>query len=730
MMGLISDRRARQIGGVSLAGFGILIAWFSAPHALSGEYDIFGRVLGVLAIVGMAVPLVSGGGWIWRRDPPLGKLDVVRVLAWCWSGMVPLVGFAALFIGHQQGHGIQVVEPAVTILWIAGGGAVGGLLTGVYDLRRDKAQRRQQAAADRLSSLVAAAPVPIVEHSPDGRVRRWNNAAEEVFGWRADEVLGEQLPFRAEGQSVQAGLEDGVVGRERVTNVEIRQRTKDGEEREFLLSRAVTDGEEQSPGSIIDVLVDVTQQNEQREKLQLFRTLLDHSDDSIFVIDAETGRLVDVNETACQRLGYAREELFSRVIVDVTARWDTIEEWREYVASLREDEGVIFESTHERKDGSTFPVEVDVTHVTLDQEYAVAIARDITNRKERKQELKRLKRAVEHAGHAIYVTDADGGITYANPAFEAVTGYGREEVIGETPGVLSSGEHDEEYYQRLWETILDGNVWEEEVINRRKSGELYTARQTIAPIHDGDDIVGFVAIQSDKTAKQMREQRITVLNRILRHNLRNYVNVIYGHVNRLDSEETDHERHVSKIRKQAHKLEQLSEKARTVTEALENTRPPGQPVPVTDLLDQISATVKPSETEIAVSYPGAEDISIDASIEPAVRELVENAIKHTDQPNASIRINATVEDQQISIAVADTGPGIPDLERATLRDGDERPLQHGRGLGLWLVKWITNSLGGKVDIDDNDPRGSVVTLTVPVMSNEDLPRTRPLADMP
>lgn len=129
------------------------------------------------------------------------------------------------------------------------------------------------------------------------------------------------------------------------------------------------------------------------------------------------------------------------------------------------------------------------------------LANRITNAVEQfrsRHDLKRFKLAVEHAGHAIYMTDPDGKITYVNPVFEVVTGYSETEAVGQTPKLLNSGVQDAEYFQRLWETVSNGDVWYEEVVNRRSNGDRYTALQTIAPIHQpANGINGYVAIQQN-----------------------------------------------------------------------------------------------------------------------------------------------------------------------------------------------------------------------------------------
>lgn len=120
-----------------------------------------------------------------------------------------------------------------------------------------------------------------------------------------------------------------------------------------------------------------------------------------------------------------------------------------------------------------------------------------------------IEQAVEHAADAILVTDSAGTIEYVNAAFEELTGYERAEAVGRTPRILKSGEQDEAYYERMWETILDGDVWEEEIVNRAKSGERFIAHQTIAPVTDADGTVHtFVGIQRDVTERRRFESHI------------------------------------------------------------------------------------------------------------------------------------------------------------------------------------------------------------------------------
>ncbi|MEF8828765.1 MAG: PAS domain S-box protein [Haloarcula sp.] len=129
----------------------------------------------------------------------------------------------------------------------------------------------------------------------------------------------------------------------------------------------------------------------------------------------------------------------------------------------------------------------------------------------------KFREAVENAGHAVVFTDRDGVIEYVNPAFEALTGYAASEVIGRTPRVLKSGEHDEAFYEALWDTISAGEVWRGELVNERPDGERYVIEQTIAPLPRGDEEPrGYVAINTDITEKRRREEKIKALHEATR----------------------------------------------------------------------------------------------------------------------------------------------------------------------------------------------------------------------
>jgi PAS domain S-box-containing protein len=139
----------------------------------------------------------------------------------------------------------------------------------------------------------------------------------------------------------------------------------------------------------------------------------------------------------------------------------------------------------------------------------VVITQDITERKHAEEQIQLQVAAMEAAANGIVITDLEGRIQWTNPAFSRMSGYAPKEVLGQSTRLFNSGQHDSAYYQQLWATVLAGQVWHGEMINRRKDGSLYFEDQTIAPVRDTQgNVTHFVAIKQDITEHKQAEQAV------------------------------------------------------------------------------------------------------------------------------------------------------------------------------------------------------------------------------
>jgi two-component system, cell cycle sensor histidine kinase and response regulator CckA len=142
-----------------------------------------------------------------------------------------------------------------------------------------------------------------------------------------------------------------------------------------------------------------------------------------------------------------------------------------------------------------------------------ALDQETRRQKEAERIIRLQAAALQSAANAILITDNKGTITWANPAFTALTGYTLEEALGQNTRILKSGEHDASFYETLWKTVLSGNVWRGELVNLRKDGTRYFEEQTITPVlNEAGEAVNFIAIKQDVTARKRAEQEMARLN--------------------------------------------------------------------------------------------------------------------------------------------------------------------------------------------------------------------------
>ena len=226
----------------------------------------------------------------------------------------------------------------------------------------------------------------------------------------------------------------------------------------------------------------------------------------------------------------------------------------------------------------------------------------------------------------------------------------------------------------------------------------------------------------DVTDRRKREQQLSVLNRILRHNLRNGMNVVKGQASLLAEAVDDDELQASAtaIEDRAADLNRIGEKAATIESILQYDPEKAPTCDVEPMLTDLAAEFDAEypHATITVTYPDTTRVQADERLEEAVSEAIDNAIRHNDRSNPEVRITVSPTDadessEWIEIEIADNGPGIPEHERKTIKQGKETPLLHGTGLGLWLIYWIVTEFGGEVDISESGSYGSIVTLRLP-----------------
>ncbi|THI84075.1 MAG: PAS domain S-box protein [Nitrospira sp. CG24A] len=233
--------------------------------------------------------------------------------------------------------------------------------------------------------------------------------------------------------------------------------------------------------------------------------------DTLIVVSPD-GAIASVNRAALALLGYEEHELLGQHITVLLPQHEPASS-----EASREDlvlQNVIGqgETTYRTKDGRAIPMLLSEA-VMRDEDGRITgvarVAKDMTEHKQTEEQLRLRGAALESAANTVVITDRRGRITWANPSFAALTGYSLEEAIGQDLRSLKAGQHNQAFDQNLWDTIVSGNVWQGEVINRKKDGSLYTEEETITPVYDQNrEISHFISIKQDVTERKQAEKAL------------------------------------------------------------------------------------------------------------------------------------------------------------------------------------------------------------------------------
>ena len=324
---------------------------------------------------------------------------------------------------------------------------------------------------------------------------------------------------------------------------------------------------------------------------------------------------------------------------------------------------------------------------------------------------------IEHIQDAVVwfeFVDGDPIIRGVNGAFVDVFGYDRDELIG---GSLNA------YIVPDWlaaeAATLDARTASGEINYRR------VKRQTTAGLREflyrsipyTDERRDGFAVYTDLTGITRRERQLQVLNRVIRHNLRNKVTVIAGNAARLE-ERTEEDRGdgepelVDAIVGAAEDLRSLTTEAAQIHRLLDGDGDAGNSIDAVPLIREVVSEYRERHpaADITACLPETAAVSATTELRTAIASLVENAIEHNPAASPRVRIRVEpVEDDWIDVVVADDGPHIPASEREVITGAAEiTPTRHGSGLGLWLVKWTAERFGGELSFEESDLGGNGV----------------------
>ncbi|GEM_PF-5754111 len=390
------------------------------------------------------------------------------------------------------------------------------------------------------------------------------------------------------------------------------------------------------------------------------------------------------------------------------------------------------------------------------------------------EKLRKLSRAIEQTADQVMITDKNGIIEFVNPAFEKLTGYSKEETIGKTPRILKSGKHNKAHYKKIWQTILKGNVYRGETINRKKNGELYYEAKTITPIkNEHGKIISFVSTGMDITEKKKAEEELkktyaslneawTRASKIMAelettrdelqsaleaakesdrlkseflantsHELRTPLNSIIGFLQLIldgmcDSPEEEKE-FITYALESANNLLQIINDVLDIAKIeAGKVRLELKVFDLKDVLDEVYLTTYQKAKEKNIHF----EVKLDSDkifvyadyqkVKQIFTNLIGNSLKFTPEGSIVVTAEESPERDYVIISIHDTGIGIPTdkhktvFKKFTQVDGSTSRRFGGTGLGLSITKSFVDLMGGEIELNSpGDLGGTTVIFTLP-----------------
>lgn len=372
----------------------------------------------------------------------------------------------------------------------------------------------------------------------------------------------------------------------------------------------------------------------------------------------------------------------------------------------------------------------------------------------RNTELRLLTQVIEQAIESIIITDTDGVIVYVNPTFERITGYSRDEAVGRKPGILQSGEHDVSYFQKIWATIKAGEIWQGQIINKKKSGERYIDKVAIVPVRDEKGkIVNYAGIQHDITNELQLEEQYQQMQKMdaigqltagIAHDFNNILTAINGYAELLQMRFPQEDPRLPLLNnilysgeKAANLIQQLmtfsrrqvvSPRVLNLNLIIENMSKMlkhmiGEHIRIQTILAPELWSVKVDPTQIEQVIINLAVNARDAMPDGGQLTLeVANAVLDENYVSSHLDVNPG---DYVMLSVADTGCGMSKETQVRIFEPffSTKGVGKGTGLGLSSVYGIVKQSGGNIWVYSEVERGTTFRIYLPRVEE-------PLQEMP
>jgi PAS domain S-box-containing protein len=363
------------------------------------------------------------------------------------------------------------------------------------------------------------------------------------------------------------------------------------------------------------------------------------------------------------------------------------------------------------------------------------IGRDISAEKQRDLDLLRFSNVVHFTVNPIQITDADGRMIYVNPAFERVTGYRRDELLGRDPSMISSKKYTREFWSKVWTVISAGKVWNGEIENRRKDGTPIYTQLLISPILTADGTVtGYLGTHRDITEQKALEQQLMHSQKMesigtlaagIAHEVGNPLTSISSIVQvllRTISDEFARDK-LGLVQTQVHRITKI------IRDLVDFSRPSNyqlQPVDIvknlTDAVEIVKMGKKAKEITFVTHVRDQMPLLtlVPDQIAQVFVNMLLNAVDALQGKKGTIMTEFARGDAQVHVTISDDGVGIAreNLSKVFEPFFTTKPVGEGTGLGLWVSYGIVRSFRGDITVRSEEGEGTSFTIDLPLNSKD------------
>jgi PAS domain S-box-containing protein len=594
---------------------------------------------------------------------------------------------------------------------------------------------------------------------PDGEILFANNTALKIAGIKLEDVKGKMFYdtfwFQYSDESrqiIKNAVEKCRAGK--LVNQEIKVQTVDGSlvwiefnmhaifDQYGKVQYLIPEGRDIKPKKDAE--------KAKLNSLRQYKELINALPLAVFESDKK-GNIIFANQPALKIFGYTYED-FKKGLhsLGMIVPEDRQKALKHFDDILKSKKSVPEKYLAKRKDGTLFSVLYHASSL-MKNDKPIGIrgfAIDITDEEKKQKELLILSKCLEQAGESVIITDSNAVITYVNPAFEKITGYSKDEVIGQNPRLLQSKKYDSSFYKVMWDALKNGDTWSGIFLNRKKDGTLYEEDTTISPIIDDNTgkIINYIAVKKDVTRENelktmlRQAQRLETIGTLaggIAHDFNNLLYIISGNIELLKDRASPEDKELLQEACSAtQKGTDLVKKILTFSRKAEYNLQPAQCNGIIKKLMPLFERLIPKTVKITLDL--AEDVyTVNAdpgSMEQVLMNLVTNASDAMPDGGKLViktkngEINKAFQEKYLKpinlkakygrcvmLSVSDTGHGMDNKTLEHIFDPffTKGKAQKGTGLGLSIAYGIIKAHNGFIFCDSEINKGTTFKIYLP-----------------